>query len=306
MRALGAALPAGLLLAASLAAAAAGTFDYVRVLEPASKLAGTWTGKLAPNPGEGVVAGVAVIADWWDGPGDPRIGDGKKSAMPGIVYEVKRGEGPWVALPPTARDLRLLARAAAPEDAGALFGGSPAGEWSVRQAAGGAYPKSVRLEITCRGDALLVKDLRVKSLMLPGLDPKPVIGREYIPDRTENPVLRPGAAVAAVVVVENCGARRTREVDLDLLLVPWGRRQGRRLAFAQVPALEPGASAELRLDGKIPDDFAEESGFYEVLALANPRAAEREVETWNNAVGRAFRFELPPKKEALPGDLRDR
>ena len=140
----------------------------------------------------------------------------------------------------------------------------------------------------------------------PGPARKPVIGREYIPDRIENPTLEPGAEVHAVVVVENCGARKTTEVDLDLLAAPRGKRQGRRIGFAQVPALDPGQSAELKIDGKIPDDVAVESAVYEVLAVVNPRMAEREVETWNNALGRAFRLEIPPKKDPLSGDLKDR
>ncbi len=294
------------LLAAAGAAPAADPFEFVRVLEPVPKEAGTWTGKLPPGIGAEELAGVAVAADWWDGPGDPRVGDAKRSAMPGIVYEVKRGAGPWTPIPAANRDLRLTARASAPADAAALLGGSPAGEWSVRQAAGGAYPRSLRLEFTCRGDPLLVRDLRVKSLMLPGFDPKPVIGREYIPDRIENPTLKPGTEVHAVVVVENCGARATKEVDLDLLAAPRGKRQGKRIGFAQVPALEPGATVELKIDGKIPPDVAAENGVYEVLAVVNPRMAEREVELWNNALGRAFRLEIPPKKDPLSGDLRDR
>ena len=299
-------LPAALLLAASLAAAAVDTFDYVRVLEPVSKGMGVWTGRLPAGPGAEDLVGVAVAADWWDGPGDPRVGDAKRSAMPGIVYEMKRGEGPWTPIAAAARDLRLTARAEAPPDARSLLGGSPAGEWSVRQVAGGAYPRALHLEFTCRGDPLLAKDLRVKSLMLPGYDPKPVIGHDYIPDRIENPTLRPGAEVHAVVVVENCGARKTKEVDLDLVAAPRGKRLGKRIGFAQVPVLEPGASAELKIDGKIPADVAVESGVYEVVAVVNPRMAEREVETWNNALGRAFRLEIPPKKDPLSGDLKDR
>jgi hypothetical protein len=298
--------PISILLAASLAAAAADGFDYVRVLEPVSRISGAWTGKLPPGPASEELIGVAVAADWWDGPGDPRVGDAKRSAMPGILYEVKRGDGPWTPLPPAARDLRLTARAAAPPEAKALLGGPPAGEWSVRQAAGGAYPRALHMEFTLRGDPLLVKDLRVKSLMLPAYDPKPVIGHEYIPDRVENPTLKPGAEIKAVVVVENCGARPTKEVDLDLLCVPRGKRQGKRIGFAQVPALEPGAAAELKFEGKLPADAAEESGMFEVLAVVNPRMAEREIETWNNALGRAFRLDIPVKKGPLGGDLKDR
>jgi hypothetical protein len=297
---------AAVLLAAALAAAAAGTFDYVRVFEPPSRGSGTWSGKYLPNPNEGEIVGLAVAADWWNGPGDARAGDAKKAAMPGIAYEVRRGEGAWVPLPPADRDLRLTARTAAPADAEGLYGGAGEGEWSVRQVKGGAYPHRLRIEFTCRGDPLLVKDLAVRSLMLPGLDPKPVVGHEYIPDRTENPTLKSGAGVHAVVVVANCGARKVRETDLDLLAVPFGRRQGKRMGFAQVPALEPGAAVELRIDGTIPEDLAVESGLWEVLAYVNPRSSEREVETFNNALGRAFRYEVPEKKEALPSDLRDR
>ena len=307
--------PAAALALLLLAAAAPGLdgFDYVRVLEPAGKGMGTWAGKLPPGPGTEELVGVAVVADWWDGPGDGRVGDAKKSAMPGIRFELKRGDGPWIPLPAADRDLRLTARAAAPapapgEPAGeaGLLGGVPAGEWQVRQAAGGAFARGLRLEFTCRGDALLAKDLRVKSLMLPGLDPKPVIGHEYIPDRTDNPTLKAGSEIKSVVVIENCGARKTKEVDLDLLVVPRGKRQGKRVGFAQVPPLEPGATAELKIDGKIPADAATEDGVYEVLAFVNPRLTEREVESWNNAVGRAFRLEIPKKKDPLSGDLKDR
>src|SRR5262245_15550620 len=101
-----------LLLAA--AASAAGTFDYVRHFEVPVKGSGIWTGKFAANPGEGELVGLSVEADWWDGPGDPRAGDLKKAPMPGIVYEVKRGDGPFVPLPAAARDLRLTARTSAP------------------------------------------------------------------------------------------------------------------------------------------------------------------------------------------------
>jgi hypothetical protein len=294
-----------LLLAAGLAAAA-DTFDYRRHFELSPKGHGTWSGKFVPGTGEGELVGLALVADWWEGPGDPRVGDEAKSAQPGTAYEVRRGEGAWTALPPADRDLRLLLRTEAPADAKALLGGSPGGEWTVRQVAGGAFPKTVRIEFTCRGDALLVKDLRVKSLMLPGLDPKPVIGREYIPDRTENPTLRPGAAIRAEVVVENCGARRTKEVDLDLLAVPAGKRQGKRLGFAQVPVLKSGETAALTISGTLPEDVAAEGGAWEILAFVNPRAAEPEVELWNNAVGRAFVLEIPKKEGALPTDLRDR
>ena len=301
--------PIAILGVAALAASAApavDTFDYVRVLEPPSKGLGAWGGKLPPGSGTEELVGVAVAADWWDGPGDPRVGDAKKVAMPGILYEVKRGEGPWTALPPAARDLRLTARAATTPETKALLGGAPAGEWQVRQSAGGAFPKSLRLEFTCSGDPLLAKDLRVKSLMLPGLDPKPIIGRDYIPDRIDNPTLKAGAEVHCVVVVENCGARRTKEVDLDVVVAPRGKRQGKRLGFAQVPALEPGATAELKIDGKIPADVAVEDGVYEVLAVVNPRMAEREVDAWNNAMGRAFKLQVPPKKDPLSDDLKDR
>jgi hypothetical protein len=295
-----------LALAAATPAPAADTFDYVRVLETTGKGLGAWAGKFIPGTGEGELVGVRVVGDWWDGPGDPRVGDEKRSAATGIVWEVRRGDGPWTALPPATRDLRLLARSAAPAEAKAILGGSPAGEWGVRQTAGGEYPRSLRVEFTCRGDSLMAKDLRVASLMLPGLDPKPITGREYIPDRIDNPTLKPGAEIHAVVVVENCGARPLKEVDLDLLAVVRGRRQGKRIGFAQVPALEPGKTAELKIDGKIPADFVAESGSAEVLAFVNPRGTEREVETWNNALGRAFKYELPAKKEPLGGDLRDR
>jgi hypothetical protein len=300
-----AALTAALLLAASLAAAAGG-FDYVRVLEPVQKPAGTWTGTLPPGTGGEELVRLAVVADWWEGPGDPRVNDAAKAAMPGIRYEVRRGEGPWTPLPPADRDLRLEARAAAPEDAKGILGGAPAGPWAVRQAAGGAYPRALRLEFGCRGDPLLVKDLRVKSLALPDLDPKPVIGKEHHPDRVDNPTLRPGAVVKAVVVVANSGARKTKEVDLDLLAVLRGKRQGKRIAFAQVPGLAPGAEKEIVLEGRIPADVATEGGVWEILALVNPRAVEVEVDTWNNGATRAFRLEIPAKTEPLPGDLRDR
>jgi hypothetical protein len=294
-----------LLALSVLAASAEEAFDYVRVLEPAPKGTGIWTGRFAPNPGEGPLVGLAVVADWWDGPGDPRVGDPKRTAAEGIVFEVRKGEGAWTALPPANRDLRLFARSAAPADAKDLLGSGADGEWSVRQKAGGSYPPRLRVEFTLRGDPLLVKDLRVSSLMLPGLDPKPVVGHDYIPDRMENPTLKGGAEIHAAVTVENCGARKTREVDLDLLAVPYGKRQGKRLAFAQVPPLEPGKTADLKLDAKIPEDLATEAGVYEVLALVNPRSSEREVEAFNNALGRAFRFEPPPKKD-MPEDLKDR
>ena len=246
-------LAAATLLALASLSPAGDTFDYMRVFEPAGKGSGIWGGKFAARPGEGPLVGLAVAADWWDGPGDPRAGDPKLCAMPGILYEVKRGEGPWVALPAAERDLRLTARTAAPAEAKDLFGASPDGEWSVRQKAGGAYPHSIRLEFTCRGDPLLSKDLRVKDLRLPAIDPPPVVGKPYIPDRVENRTLKAGDAVDAVVLVENCGARRTKEVDLDLVAAPFGKRQGARLGFAQVPALEPGATAEMKISGKIPD-----------------------------------------------------
>jgi hypothetical protein len=226
--------------------------------------------------------------------------------MEGIVFEVRRGEGPWVALPPCARDTRLCARAAAPADAKDLLGTVPAGAWGVRQKAGGAYPHRVRIEFTLRGDPLLVKDLRVADLALPDLDAKPVVGRPHHPDRVGNPVLRPGAAVKAVVTVENCGARRTKASDIDLVVAPPGQRQGRRIAFAQCEALEPGKSATATLEGRIPEDLDLKPGILEIVAVVNPRGVEREVETWNNALGRAFRFEVPPPREPLPGDLRDR
>jgi hypothetical protein len=289
-----------------LAAFAGDTFDYVRVVEPVIKGSGMWTGKVPQGPGPEELVGVAVEADWWDGPGDPRAGDEKRSAMPGIRYELKRGDGPWTPLPPADRNQRLIARAATTPDLKALLGGSPVGEWQVRQAAGGAYPRAIHLEFTCRGDSLLAKDLRVKSLMLPAYDPKPVIGHEYIPDRVENPTLKVGAEIRAVIVVENCGARKTKEVDLDLLVVPRGKRQGKRIGFAQVQPLDPGKTEELVIEGKIPEDVATESGIHEVLALVNPRSAEREVEHWNNALGRAFRLDIPAKKDPLGGDLKDR
>jgi len=302
--------PLHLLAAAGLAAAAsvsaAETFDYVRYHELAPKLSGTWSGRFTPLSGEGPAVGLAVVADWWDGPGDPRAGDEKKSAMEGIAFEVRRGEGPWVPLPACARDLRLCARTEAPADAKDVLGAVPAGEWGVRQKAGGAYPHRVRIEFTLRGDPLLVKDLRAASFSLPDLDPKPVVGHPHHPDRTANLVLKGGAALKAVVVVENCGARRTKEADVDFVAAPFGKRQGRRLGFGLCPALEPGKSAEVALQGVIPEDLATESGVWEALAVVNPRGAEREIETWNNALGRAFRFEVPAKKDPLPGDLRDR
>jgi hypothetical protein len=296
---------AALLLAGALSPAG-DTFDYVRVFEPAGKGSGTWGGKFAARPGEGPLVGLSIAADWWDGPGDPRAGDPKLSAMPGILYEVKKGEGPWIALPAADRDLRLTARTAAPADAKDLFGASPDGEWSVRQKAGGAYPRFLHVEFTCRGDPLLSKDLRVKDLTLPDLDPKPVVGRPYIADRIENRTLKAGDAVDAVVVVENCGARKTKEVDLDLLAAPAGKRQGARLGFAQVPPLEPGAVAELKISGKIPEDLAKEAGVFEIVAIVNPRGTEREVETFNNAAVRAFRYTPPEMKDSVPEDLRDR
>lgn len=303
---LAAAAAALALLLPAPAVTAGDTFDFVRVLEMPSKSPGVWGARFGAKAAEGTLVGLAVAADWWDGPGDVRAGDPKLSAMPGIVFEVRHGEdGPWVALPSTDRDLRLTARAAAPADAKGLFGGSPDGEWSVRQK-GGAYPLALRIELTCRGDALLVKDLRVKDLSLPNLDPKPVVGKPHLPDRTENRTLKGGDGVEAVVVVENCGARKTKEVDLDLLVAPCGKRQGARLAFAQVPALEPGASAELKLAGVLPADFAKEKGVYEIVAFANPRGTEREVESFNNALTRAFRFEPPDPQAGLPPDIRDR
>ncbi len=294
------------LLGPAVPGGAGETFDFVRVFEPGGKGAGLWGGLFAAKAAEGTLVGLAVVGDWWDGPGDVRAGDPKLSAMPGILYEVRRGEGPWVALPPVDRDLRLTARAAAPADAKDLLGTSPDGEWSVRQKAGGAYPLALRLEFTCRGDALLVKDLRVKDLSLPALDPRPVVGRPHLPDRTENRTLKGGDAVDAVVLVENCGPRRTREVDLDLIVAPCGKRQGTRLDHAPVPALEPGATAEIRISGKIPENLAREAGVFEVVAIVNPLGTEREVETFNNALSRAFKFAPPDAQGALPPDIRDR
>ena len=132
------------------------------------------------------------------------------------------------------------------------------------------------------------------------------MGKPYIPDRVENRTLKAGDAVDAVVVVENCGARRTKEVDLDLVAAPFGKRQGARLGFAQVPALEPGATAELKISGKIPEDLGKEGGIFEVVAVVNPRGTEREVETFNNALTRAFRVAKAEAKDSLPPDLRDR
>lgn len=304
------ALPAAalLLLAPLLAppALAAETFDFVRVFEPAAKGSGAWGGRFTARSTDRELVGLAVVGDWWDGPGDPRVGDPKLSAMPGVVYEVKRGEGPWVALPPADRDLRLVVRAAAPAEAKGLLGGSPDGEWSVRQVAGGAFPRALRVELTCRGDRLLVKDLRVKDLHLPDLDPKPVVGRPWIPDRTENRTLKPGDAVAAVVLVENCGAKRTKEVVVELLVAPAGKRQGRRIDHAQVPALEPGATAEVKVAGRLPEDLVLEGNAGEIVAVVDPQGMVQDVETWNNALSRAFRTTPPEEKGKLPDDLRHR
>jgi len=293
-------------LAATAAAPAGETVDYARHLELADKVSGSWAGRFTPLAGEGPAVGLAVVGDWWDGPGDPRAGDPKKTALEGVVFEVRRGDGPWVALPACARDLRLVARAEAPADAKDLLGAVPGGEWTVRQTAGSAYPLRVRIEFTCRGDRLLVKDLAVASFTLPDLDVAPVVGRPHLPDRTGNPTLGPGSKLKAVAVVENRGGRRTKEVDVDLVLAPFGKRQGRRLAFAQCPALAPGESATVTVEGVVPEDLATEAGAWEALAVVNPRGAEREFESWNNALGRAFRFEPTPVKEVLPGDLRDR
>jgi hypothetical protein len=292
--------------AAAGAAPAADPIDYARHLELAPKGTGAWGSRFTPLAGEGPAVGLAVEADWWDGPGDPRAGDPKKSALEGAVFEVRRGEGPWVALPACSRDLRLVARTEAPADAKDLLGAVPGGDWSVRQKAGSSYPLRVRIDFTCRGDPLLVKDLRLASIALPDLDPAPVVGRPHLPDRTGNRTLGPGAKIKAVAVVENRGGRKTKEVDVDLVLAPFGKRQGRRIGFAQCAALAPGASAEVTLEGVVPEDLAAEAGAWEALAIVNPRGAEREFETWNNALGRAFRFEIPVEKPALPGDLRDR
>ena len=305
-RLLAPALLASAALAASTSAPAADPIDYARHLELAEKVPGTWAGRFTPLAGEGPAVGLAVVGDWWDGPGDPRAGDPKKSALEGAVFEVRRGEGPWVALPACSRDLRLLARAEAPADAKDLFGAVPGGEWGVRQKAGSAYPLRVRIDFTCRGDPLLVKDLRLGSLSLPDLDPAPVLGRPHLPDRTGNATLGPNAKIKAVAVVENRGGRKTKEVDVDLVLAPFGKRQGKRIGFTQCPALAPGASAQVTLEGVVPEDLATENGAWEALAIVNPRGAEREFETWNNALGRGFLFKLEEKKDVLPGDLRDR
>ena len=285
---------------------AAETFDYSRILPLANRGSGLWGAAFAPRAGEGELVGVRVEADWWEGPGDGRAGSAKKSAMEGIVYEVKRGEAEWVALPEVSRDLRLTARAAAPEGTGGLLGGSPGGEWAVRQKAGGGYPRLVRLVFTCRGDPLLVKDLRAASLTCPGLDPPPVLGQEHIHDRTDNKALKEGDEVTCVVVVENVGARKSKEVDLDVRVVPFGRTEGPRIGFAQVPRLGPGETAELRITGKIPAKFTTESGSFELLAIVDPRGTLGETETLNNSLSRAFTFEVPKGEEALPEDLRDR
>jgi hypothetical protein len=299
-------LAAAVLSAIPAALPAGETFDYLRHLEVAPKGPGAWGGRFTPLAGEGPAVGLAVAADWWDGPGDPRVGDEKKSAMEGILFEVRRGEGPWVALPACARDTRLCARTEAPADAKDLLGAVPAGEWGVRQKAGGAYPHRVRIEFTLRGDPLLVKDLRVVSLALPDLDPKPVVGRPHHPDRQGNPVLKGGAPVKAVVTVQNCGARKSKATDVDLVAAPPGQRQGKRIAFGQCEALEPGKSVEVVLEGRIPEELAVTGGAWEIVAVVNPRNTEREVETWNNALARAFRLDVPPPKDPLPGDLRDR
>ncbi len=297
-------LLAGPLLLLTAAATAADGFDYARLLEPASKVQGTWTGKFVAAPGEGEVVGIAVSADWWEGPGDLRVADEKRAPMEGIVFEVRRGEGAWVPLPPAARGLDLRARVEAPADAKDLVGGSAAGEWSVRQARGSEYPRRVRVEFVCRGDPLLITDLRIASLSLPDLDPRALPGRVHFPDRQENRTLKPGAAISAVVVVENCGARRTKEVDLDLVVVPFGERQGgKRIAFVQVPKIAAGKTVELALSGNLPDDF-KESGIHEILAVVNPRLTLPEVEPLNNYAGRGFRLEMP--STAMPEDLRDR
>ncbi len=285
-------------------APAAEPFVYTRYLELASRGTGLWSGKMPVVADEGEVVGFSVVADWWGGPEDTRPGDEKRAPREGFVYEVRRGDGAWTALPAAARDLRLLARAAAPPEAKGLLAGAPSGDWAVRQAAGGDFPRAVRLELRCRTEPFYVLDLRVASVRLQGLEPAERPGRPYIPDRTEMPALAAGAEVVALVTVENCGARATREVDLDVGVVPFGSRKGeKRLGFVQVPPLEPGATKELTVKGKLPADLA--AGASEVLATVDPRAVQREIETWNNSLGRAF-LSKGLDRPKVDDDLRNR
>jgi hypothetical protein len=300
------ALPAApaLLLLAAAAFAAAEPFAYARWFEPAGRGSGLWGGKFLASATDKELDGLVLVADWWEGPGDLRAGDDAKSVLKNVVFEVKRGDGAWVALPAAERDLRLRARAEAPVDAKALRGGSPGGEWSVRQSAGGEYARHVRVEFTLKGDPLLVTDLAVDELRLPGLDAPPKVGRPHLPDRQDTPRLDPDQAFTAVAVVRNAGARKTKECDLDLFAAPWGARKGaKRLAFAAIPALAPGGSAEVKVEGRIPAD-ATVNGPWEIWVVADPRAALRETESLNNVLGRGVTLVVPPPKEANPLDDR--
>lgn len=296
---------AATLLAVPVLVLAADGFDYVRRFTPTSKERGIWTGKFNASAKDGELVGLTVEADWWEGPGDGRPGDDARAPMEGFIFEVRRGEGAWTALPTVNRDLRLVARTTLPPDSPTILGGSPVGEWSVRQVKGAEVASAVRVEFTLRGDPLLVTDLRVADMKLPGLDPPERVGRPWIPDRTELRTLEPGAEVSAVVTIENCGARRTKECDLDLLILPYGvRTGGKRLAFIEVPRLAPGTKVELSLKGKIPEDY-ETGGSFEIVAWVDPRGVQKEVEPYNNLLTRAFTLVVvDPSKQ--PDDLRDR
>jgi hypothetical protein len=289
-------LPAAVVALAAAAALAADPVPYARWFEPASRGSGIWGGKFAGAPADKELDGVAVAADWWEGPGDGRAGEPTRAPLKGVVFEVKRGDGPWVALPATDRDLRLVARASAPADAASLRGGAPSGEWSVRQVAGGEYPRHLRLEFTLKGDPLLVTDLVVDELRLPGLDAAPVVGRPHLPDRQDTPVVERETAVAAVAVVRNAGARKTRECDLEIYAAPWGARKGaKRLEYAVVPALATGASTEVKIAAKIPAE-ADPGGPWEVWVVADPRGTLRETEILNNLLSRGVTLKVPPPK----------
>ncbi|MHC4924256.1 MAG: hypothetical protein ACYTG4_09290, partial [Planctomycetota bacterium] len=252
-------------------AAVGRTHDYERWFELKNEGAGLFTGKFVASAKEGDLIGLRVEADWWNGPGDPRIDHKEKSAMPGVVFEVRRGDGPWTTLPATDREVDLMVRTAAPEGTEGLLGGSPTGNWSIRQVKGGAFPRRLKMIFTCRGDALLVRDLRVKSFSIPAMDPPKHVGRRWMPDRVDNPTLKPEDAVKVVVEVENCGARRTKEVEVELIAIKWNERSGgRRLGFAQLSKLKKGETATVTIEAKLPEDIAEESGVWELRAVVDP------------------------------------
>jgi hypothetical protein len=251
------------------------------------KKGGAFTGKVRGELGSARVKSLTLVLDWWEGPGDDRLGDRPRAVKGGFEFEVRHGRARHL-LGPVERDLRLEARLEAPE--GVLEGETISGNWTVRQSAGEEPVQSIRIELKILiawGKGLATPDLRVERIWFEDLEPEETSEGSY-PLKRDYPQLVAGKSHAAKVHLWNRGAGDAREPEVAMFLTGIDGKNRRGLPPAQV-LIVLRENEDMRVKWEMPVPRRLAPGLYLLHAIADPKNNVRELDEENNAYSRVIR-----------------